>query len=894
VFYTLKDLNFKEFFLKRKKKVVFNLNLFSIELKKFYENRNKKLLDNFKKKNNGLELANTRSNLLDQIISKCYNYYFLELKKNSKNFRFSIVATGGFGRKELAPHSDIDILFLHSLKGKKDLEDFVKLVLHTLWNLGLRVGYATRTPRECILYSKKKLDVCTSILESRFIVGDKTIYEILMKQYKSNIIEKCRKKFIKSIFLERKKRLIETGETRYLLEPNVKNGKGGIRDLQTLDWIGKFVYKVTKLKDLINYKILDKNSVDSFLKAKKFFWTVRSHLHILSERPNEQLNFEYQIHIAKKIGYKKTKALLHVEKFMKDYFFTAKRVSDLIRIYCTLIEDKEKLIPGVKIKKSKEIKINNFVIKDKRIDFSKNFKLKNIILNNYKSFFEILEIAQQKKIDVHPKAARFILDNVKRIKNKISGKKEFLLSFLKILTSKNNTEKFLKLMSDLGLLGILIPDFKRVSGQIQFGGFHTYTVDEHTLKAIGYINDMQVKKNIKENLLYNKIFSEIISSKILYIAMFFHDLGKGTGYDHSIVSTKIAKKFCSFIKIDQTEKNTIIWLIKHHLLMNKISQKIDIDDMNMIFQFAKKVQSQERLKLLFIFTVADMKATGKSIWNIWNKFPLEQLFLKTRNLLIGSSINVNKGIVKNVKAKLENNKNLFSKKKISYLIKILPNEIYLNNKQKKIIEFLKVIEKYEKKTCIQFFQDKKRLATEIMVYTKDKPGLLYKLSGAVSISGFNVIEAKVSTLNNGMALDILWVRDLNGLMLDNLYQFPKLKEIMCRILSNNFSLKKKIRNEKNKYLKKNLFNLSTKIFIDNNMSKKHTILEINTFDRIGLIYDLTRKLYKLGFKISSAKILTIGKGANNIFYIQDFKENKIESSYKINKLKTNIMSLLKN
>ena len=332
MFYTLKDLNFKEFFLKKKKKVVFNLNLFSIELKKFYENRNKKLLDNFEKKNNGLELANTRSNLLDQIISKCYNYYFLELKKNSKNLKFSIVATGGFGRKELAPYSDIDILFLHSLKSKKDLEDFVKFVLHTLWNLGLKVGYATRTPKECILYSKKKLDVCTSILESRFIVGDKTIYESLTKQYKNNIIEKYKKKFIKSIFSERKKRLIDTGDTRYLLEPNVKNGKGGIRDLQTLDWIGKFVYKITNLKDLINYKIIDKNSVDSFLKAKKFFWTVRSHLHIISERPNEQLNFEYQNLIAKKIGYKKTKALLHVEKFMKDYFFTAKRVSDLIRI----------------------------------------------------------------------------------------------------------------------------------------------------------------------------------------------------------------------------------------------------------------------------------------------------------------------------------------------------------------------------------------------------------------------------------------------------------------------------------------------------------------------------------------------------------------------------------
>jgi [protein-PII] uridylyltransferase len=289
-----------------------------------------------------------------------------------------------------------------------------------------------------------------------------------------------------------------------------------------------------------------------------------------------------------------------------------------------------------------------------------------------------------------------------------------------------------------------------------------------------------------------------------------------------------------------------------------------------------------------------MKATGKSIWNTWNKFPLEHLFIKTRNLLIGSSISANKEIIENVKLKLKRNKNLFSKKKIENSIKILPNEIYLNNNEKKIIKFLQIIQNYKKTTCIQFSQDKQRLATEIIVYTKDKPGLLYKLSGAVSISGFNVIEAKVSTLNNGMALDVLWVRDLNGLMLDHLYHFSKLEEIMHMILSNNFSLKEKIKNEKDKCLKKNLFKINTNIFVDNDTSKKHTILEINTFDRIGLIYDLTKKLYKLGIKISSAKILTIGNGANEIFYIQDFKGNKIQSNNKINKIKKNIMSLLKN
>tara|TARA_B100001013_G_scaffold201393_1_gene121996 strand:- start:1136 stop:3823 length:2688 start_codon:yes stop_codon:yes gene_type:complete len=893
--YLLKDLKFnKNLFKVNKEKSISNLNLFTTELKNFYEIKNKKLLENFKKKNNGLEFTNKRAILLDEVIYKFYKQYAKHFQKNIKNFEFSIIATGGFGRKELAPHSDIDILFLHTLKNKKNLKNLVKPILHTLWNLGLRVGYATRTPQECISYSKKELDVCTSILESRFIVGDKNIYENLMKQYKNKIVERYGKKFIKAIFLEREKRLNEIGDTRYLLEPNVKNGKGAIRDLQTLDWIGKFFYKINNLNDLTNYKILDKNSVESFIKAKKFFWSVRSHLHILSERPNEQLSFEFQNLIAKKLGYKKTEALSYVEKFMKEYFSTAKKVSDLIRIYCSFIEDKEKLHPGLKIKKSKEIEFENFIIKDKRIDFSKNFRFKNIFLNNCSSFFRILEIAQEKNLDIHPKAARLILDNIKRVEKKIKRNKEFLFSFIKILTSKNKTEKFLKLMSDLGLLGILIPDFKRISGQMQFGGFHTYTVDEHTLKAIGYINDIEMKKNLKENLLYSNIFSEIISTRILYIAMFFHDLGKGTGRDHSIVSSEIAKEFCSRIEMDQTEKNIIIWLIRNHLLMNKISQKRDIDDTNTIFEFGKKVESLEQLKLLFIFTVTDMKATGKTIWNNWNKYPLEKLFLKTRNLFLGSSINVNKKIIETVKSKLKKDRNLYPKKKIDNFLKVLPKEIYLNNDKKKIVKFLQIIQKSKQKTCIKIFQNKQKLATEILIYTKDKPGLLYKLSGAATISGFNLVEAKVSTLNNGMALDILWVRDLNGSMLDKLYHFSKLEKKMLKILSNDNSLEKEVENEREKNLKKNLFNINTKIFIDNDSSKKHTILEINTFDRIGLIYDVTKKLYELGLKISSAKILTMGKGANEIFYIQDFRGNKILSNKKINKLKTSIITLLKN
>ena len=757
-----------------------NFGLFSKKLKKFYENENKKLIKDFKQKNNGLNLAKKRSFLLDKIICKCYDGYLLNLKKK-ENLKFCIVATGGFGRVELAPYSDIDILFLHSIKKKSNLEKFVKPILHILWNLGLRVGYATRTVEECIRYSKKKIDICTSILESRFISGNYDLYKILITKYKKNIIGKYGKNFVKSIFFERRKRLKEIGESRNLLEPNIKNGKGAIRDLQTLDWIGKFFYKVKKINDLVNYKILDKNSAQSLVEAKKFFWTVRSYLHILSGRPNEQLNFEYQKLIAKKIGYKKKIELLDVEKFMKDYFFTAKRVSDLIRIYYTLIEDKENLVKTNKNKKL--IKIDNFIIENKKINFFDNFKLRNNDINSCNSIFQILEVAQQKNLNINPKAIRLILENVENLKNKIKGRKKFLEVFFRILTfKKNNKEKFIKLMSDLGILGILIPDYKRVSGQIQFGGFHKYTVDEHTIKAIGFIDEFHKKNLFKEDLLYKQIFSEIISSRVLYVAMFFHDLGKGTGKDHSIISSRIAEKFCTDLQIDQSEKNTIVWLIKNHLLMNKISQKRDIDDSNTIFEFAKKIQSLEKLKLLFIFTVVDMKATSKAIWNSWNKFPLQQLFLKTRNLLLGGKINKDENLIESMKYKLTKNNNLLSKKKIENLIKILPSEIFLNNEKEKIIKFLKIINKFKKKSFIQISQNKKKLATEIIIYTKDNIGLLYKLAGAVSISGFNVVEAKVSTLKNGMALDVLWVRDLNNDMLDKLYHFSKLENTLYDVL----------------------------------------------------------------------------------------------------------------
>ena len=863
---------------------------FFITIRNFYINFSKKIYDTFLTNNDGMKAAHTRSNILDKIIIACFNNFFV-LSTNKINLRnFAIIATGGYGRGELAPFSDIDILFLHSIRNKKKLENIVKPFLHILWDLGLRIGYATRTAKECIYFSKKNLDITTSILESRFIIGNKTIYNQMKNEYEKKIINTQGLNFISKKLAERENRLKHHRNSRYLLEPNVKNGKGGIRDLQTLSWIGQFYYKANNLNDLVKKKILDKNSAGSFLKSKKFFWTIRTHLHFISGRPNEQLNFEYQTEIAKKMGYKKHKGTIDVERLMKHYFLTAKKVSDLIRIYCTSMEEKEKLVYKRKrYVNEKKQQNGDYIIINKRINYCKNFSFKN----REEIFFKIFQTAQKKNLDIHPLALKKIINNLINIDKNISKKKKILNIFLEILTSKKDPEKYLKLLNETGLLGKLIPDFQKIVGQMQFGGFHTFTVDEHTLKTIGFLNDLELGLVEEKETLYKEIISEILSPKVLYISLFFHDLGKGRGLDHCIVSTKIAQKFCFLLKLNKIETNTILWLIKNHLLMSKVSQRLDLDDPRTIIEFVNKIHSLEQLKLLFLFTIIDMKATGKKVWNSWNKFLLEQLFLKSRKFITGSKKNFLPNVNK-IKLKLKKKFQHMPKNVFENLFKIFPKDLILNSDEKKLYQYFDIVYKSQRKPFIELKQNNYKSATEIIIYSRDEPGLLSKFTGCVAVCGFNVVEARVYTLKNSMALDTIWIQNDMGSILDSKYHLPKLKNILEKILFKKETIEKNIFLKIKNIKEKNYFNIIPKVFIDNTISDKNTILEINSIDRIALIHDLTKKIYSLGLQINSAKILTMGKKITDIFYITDLKGKKILSNKRKKYLKKQILSLLRN
>ena len=449
------------------------------------------------------------------------------------------------------------------------------------------------------------------------------------------------------------------------------------------------------------------------------------------------------------------------------------------------------------------------------------------------------------------------------------------------------------LLNEVGLLSFLIPEFGKIVGHMQIDNIHKYTVDEHTFKAIEFISEYERKDKVNNEKLYSDVFGEIISKKILYISIFFHDLGKGLGKNHSISSGKILKKYSILLKLNPAETNTILWLIKNHLIMNKVSQHLDLEDPKTIYEFIKKVNSLEQLKLLFFFTMIDMKATSNKIWNNWNKYLLEQLFVKSRSFLLGKTSSLLNDL-ESIKFSLKRDLNKFSRKSTLDLINILPDDLIFVNDKKNLLHFLKIIKNYKDKPIIKIKKNLEKNATEIIVYTKDQPGLMSVLSGVVALCGFNVIEARVYTLKNSMALDTLWVQNINGLILDKKFDIPKLRKKLNEKIKAGKLTGNKFKFIRKENYKENLFKVKSAIYFDNEMSEKNTILEVNSLDRIGLIYDLTKKLYRLGLQINSAKILSLGAGATNIFYIQDKNGKKIFSINKLNFLKKKISPLIKN
>ncbi len=809
----------------------------------------------------------------------------------TKGESLSVIAVGGYGRAEMAPYSDVDLLFLTPYKQTAWGENVIESILYILWDLGLKVGHSVRNVEESLRLAKTDITIRTALLENRFIYGEPELAQELNARLWSDIFKNTASEFISEKLKERDIRHKKQGSQRYLLEPNIKEGKGGLRDLQTLYWISKYVYKIDTKKDLIRFNLFTADDLTLFSQAEDFLWTVRCALHLLSDRANEHLSFDVQVPLSEALGFKPSGGLLAVERFMQTYFLHAKNVGDLTRILLAKMESqhvKEKPSIVRRIKKaftgSDTSTGLGFCITHGRL----NIENPDEFIKDPDNLIKLFQNGLKSRRLIHPNALHLVARNIYLIDDKFIRNKKSASIFLDLLLNYGDPERALRRMNEVGFLGKYIPEFERIIGMMQFNMYHKYTVDEHTIQCVKTLAQIE-QGSLKEDLpLVSKILEDGINRRVLYLSVLLHDIAKGLPEDHSLAGAKIAEAVSERLGFDKQERNLTSWLIKNHLLMSDIAQRRDLSDPKTIKDFASTVKSTNRLRLLTVLTVCDIRGVGPDVWNNWKAVMLRTLFAKTINVLkenfeaISGPEQVN-----HAKNALRKTLKGWSEEKITEEISRHYAGFYLglNGDTQTTFAILgtKASPNENEKIISKIETDASRDATKACFLMEDHPGLFSRLAGALALAGANVIDARSYTTSDGYATAVFWLQSKEATPFEE-RRLNHLTKTIENALKGEI-IPRDVLKERGKIRRKEKdFKVPTNITFDNEGSEIYTIIEIDTRDRIGLLHDLTRTLTNNYVTIASAIIATYGEQAVDTFYVKDLFGLKLHSENKRLKL----------
>ncbi len=848
----------------------------------------------------GPVIARAQCHLVDQLVRLLYDHASRHLYPTanlSTGERLSLVALGGYGRVEMAPFSDVDLLFLLPYKETPRTEQIVETVLYLLWDLGFKVGQAVRTVEDCIRLAASDHVICTSLLEARWVWGDQELYRELKARYRREIQGGGRRRaaaFIEAKLNERDERHRKHGASRYSLEPNIKEGKGGLRDLQSLFWLAKFLYNVDTFARLVEKGVFTRAEVRRFEKAHSHLWTLRCDLHYQAGRAEERLTFDLQMAIAPQMGYTAHAGTDAVERFMKHYFLVAKDVGTLTRIFCSMLESDFKRQSRFRLGALKlPRRVAGFALDGSRLGVkeAQHFRDKPI------EMLRIFRVAQDKGLDIQPETLRWITQSLRWIDKSLRADPKANALFLDILTAESGPETALRRMNEAGVFGRFLPDFGRVVAQMQYNMYHHFTVDEHTLFAIGILHAIEQGHLAEEAPIASEVVHQVISRRVLYVAVLLHDIAKGRPGDHSEVGAKVARQVCPRLGLSEAETATVAWLVLHHLAMSDTAFKRDLDDPKTIQDFAERVQSPERLRLLLVLTVADIRAVGPGVWTSWKAVLLRELYSRTDEVLSGRRATGRRDErVKRVKEELREALEDWSKRAFDQHLRRghpaywLSADLDTLARQARLVQ---AAEKDKRDLTVETRVDSYRQATEVTVYTADHAGLFSRLAGAMAVAGATIDAARIATLKNGMALDSFFVEDQTGGPFDSPAKRARLVTAIEQTLSGRLKPLQALSEQRSSLASRyRVFRVPPVVLIDNKASGDHTLLEINARDRPGLLYHITLALTKLNLMIKAAHIATYGERAVDVFYVQDPLGDKIENKRRLKTIETRLLAAL--
>ena len=840
----------------------------------------------------GNDAASAQAFLTDQMLRLAYDFTTQRLHRLNNptaSERLTLLAVGGYGRGEMAPFSDVDIAFLTPYKQTAWTEQVIESMLYTLWDLGLKVGHSSRSLDEMIRMAKSDLTIRTALLESRYVWGDQPLYDEASARFQAEVVANTARTFVTEKLAERDARHKRMGDSRYVVEPNLKEGKGGLRDLHTLFWIGKYVHRVHTVAELVDKGLLTEPELHQFQKAENFLWAVRCHLHNVTGRPGDRLTFDVQPEIARRMRYADRPGRSTVERFMQHYFLMAKQVGDLTGVFLAHLDDsmaaKGRRFTLAGFMRAPR-KLSGFVLDRGRLALPSDdwFRQDPVRL------VEIFALADEHGLEIHPQAMRAANRDARLIGAKIRGDARANALFMQVLTSNRDPETVLRWMNEATVFGRFVPDFGRVVAQMQFDMYHHYTVDEHSIRAIGLLARIEKGELRADHPLATAILNQIVSRRVIYVAVLLHDIAKGRGGDHSILGADVAMKLCPRLGLSPAETETVAWLVRWHLLMSATAFKRDLSDYKTIMDFVEAVQSPERLRLLLALTVVDIRAVGPGVWNGWKRQLLGDLYESAEEVLrLGHK---QSGRSEKIAAKqgalvaaLD-----WDAPRFDVYVKRFPESYWIAEPDDILVRNAHhIADAGDKQLSVSAEVYASRGATLVTVNAADHAGLFYRLAGAINLAGASIIDARIHTTRDGMALDNFLVQDPFGRPFDEPARLKRLATGIEDALANRARLDERLAARPRSRTRADAFTIQPNVLIDNKASNRYTVIEVNAADRPALLNALAYALFQSKVTISSAHIATYGERAVDTFYVTDLIGGKVDEAVRLKALEKRLL-----
>jgi [protein-PII] uridylyltransferase len=847
----------------------------------------------------GHECTGGQAFLIDQLVRVIYDHVTTHLypaANPTSGEHIAIVAVGGYGRAEMAPHSDVDIAFITPSRGTPWCEQVIEAMLYLLWDLGLKVGHSSRTISDTIRMCKEDLTIRTAQLEGRYVWGDEALYDECSQRFWSDVVRGTQQQFLREKLAERNTRHERMGNSRYVVEPNVKEGKGGLRDLQTLYWIGKYMHQARSASELVDIGLFTPAEYRSFRRAERFLLAVRCHLHFLTGRAEDRLTFDFQRQIAERMKFADRPGKSAVERFMQFYFLQAKRVGSLTGVFLAHIDEelaKKKRTSGFFAGfKTRPRSLKGYVVHGGKIAAPSDTWFKK----DPARLIEIFQLAEEHELEIHPDTMRQADRDNGLIDNDLREDPRANAMFVKLLSGHNDPETVLRWFNEAGVFGRFVPDFGKVNAQMQFDMYHHYTVDEHTIRAIGLTSKIERGELKSDHPRSTRLIHKISSRRALYVAVLLHDIAKGRGGDHSVLGAEVAEELCPRFGLSPSETDLVAWLVREHLLMSATAFKRDLTDPKTIEDFVARVQSAERLRNLVILTSVDIRAVGPGTWNSWKGQLLGDLYdagqerLRLGHMRHGRAETVAAKQAKVAELLSENEKGpddlvaLHGEQMGEPYWIAEPEDIIARN-----LRQFHAAREQDQALSVQCEYYEDRGATLVTVIASDHPGLFYRIAGGIHLAGGSIIDARIHTTRDGWAIDNFLIQDPHGGPFMESSQLERIKVSIADALANRVDLAPRLAKRPLPISRSKAFDISPRVIFDNKASGRFTVIEVNARDRPALLNRLARALFEEGLVVQSAHITAYGERAADTFYVTDAMGDKVTGTERLARLEADLM-----